>query len=239
MRAKFLVLILVCLFLMCCAQKVNETQAEEIIRKAFELSEGDTVEILGISMESKKEAMVKFNLNEVQISSKMRKYDTGWQLDEVQNELGMWIPAENLTRLFSQSEKQKAAMIDVMTISTAIADYVTDNGIAPKQNGIYDEDSEFCNSLSPFYIKELPIKDPWGNNYRVYCGTSVKGNYGVEHAGYDDFMVVCLGRDGKEEIWEYNSGDPNAGLFIVSSPEDFNKDLIIWNGSWVRAPRAE
>ena len=239
MRVKFLVLALVCLFLMCCAQKVNETQAEKIIRKAFELSEGDTVEILGISMESKKEAIVKFNLNEVQISSKMRKYDTGWQLDEVQNELGMWIPAENLTRLFSQSEKQKAAMIDVMTISTAIADYVTDNGVAPTSAADLDTGDVIIIELSPFYIKELPIKDPWGNNYRIYCGLSVKENYGVEHAGYDDFMVICLGRDGKEEIWEYNSADPNAGLFIISSPEDFNKDLIMWNGSWVRAPRVE
>ena len=237
MKSKILSLLFVCLLLFYCAPKFNDAKASDVIKQALELTEEDSLEILGISMESKEVALVKFKLNDVQISSKMRKYDTGWQLDEVQNDLGMWIPADNLIRMFSQPEKQKTAMIEIMTITTALADYITDNGVAPKQDGIYDENSDFNLSLSPFYIKSLPIQDPWGNNYIVYCGEACNGNYGAMGCVEDDFIIVSYGRDGEEETWEYNSADPNAGLFIIESADDFNKDLVVWNGSWIRAPR--
>jgi len=237
MRTKILALGFIFLFLYGCAQKFDEIQAKAIIEKSFELTGKDSVEILGISMEEKDIAIVKFNLNEVQISSKMRKYDTGWQLDEIQNELGMWIPAENLTKFFSQPEKQKIAMLDITVISTGIADFVIDNGITPKQEGIYSEDSDFYIALSPFYLKELPIKDPWGNNYRVYCSSAGNGIYGISGCVSDDFIVVSYGRDGEKETWEFDAASPEAGIFIVRDSDDFDKDIVMWNGSWIRAPR--
>jgi len=238
MRLKILGFVLVCLLLfVSCGQKLNDTKAIDVIKEAFELTEKDTLEILGISMESKDVALVKFKLNEVQLSSKMRKYDTGWQLDEIQNELGMWIPAENLTKFFSQPEKQKTAMIDITVISTALVDFVTDNGITPKQEGIYSEDSDFYYALSPFYLKELPIKDPWGNNYRAYCGLACTGKFGISGAASDDFIIVSYGKDGEKEMWEFNAMNPEGGIFVVKDVSDFDKDLIMWNGSWIRAPR--
>lgn len=236
MKTKIFILGLICLFYINCAQKFDEVQAEDIIRKSFELTEKDSVEILGISMEAKDVAIVKFNLNEVQISSKMRKYDTGWQLDEIQNELGMWIPAENLTKFFSQPEKQKTAMMDIITISTAVTDFVTDTGTAPKQDGIYAVDSGFYQSLSPFYVKELPVKDPWGNNYRAYCGLACNGKFGISGAASDDFIIASYGKDGEKEIWEFNVTNPEGGIFVVKDVSDFDKDLIMWNGSWIRVP---
>lgn len=235
---KLLILIGICLIFLCCGPKFDEIQATDIIKQSFELTEEDSLEILGISMESKEVALVKFKLNDVQISSKMRKYDKGWQLDEIQNDFGMWVPAENLTKLFSQSEKIKIAMIDITVISTAIVDYVTDNGIAPKQDDIYDEDSEFYMGLSPFYVKELPVKDPWGNNYRVYCRTAGNGKYGITDCGNDDFVVVSYGRDGEEEIWEFDAMNPEGGIFVVNTADDYDRDLVMWNGSWIRAPRS-
>ena len=237
MRTKILAFVSICLFFINCAQKFNEIQAQDVIKSSFELTEKDSLEILGISMEKKDVAIVKFNLNEVQISSKMRKYDTGWQLDEIQNELGMWIPADNLTKFFSQPEKQKTTMIDITTISMALADFITDNGYAPKQEGIYSETNDFYYSLSPFYIKELPLKDPWGNNYRVYCGLSGNGIYGISGCISDDFIVASYGRDGERETWEFDAPSPEAGIFIVRDSDDFDKDLVMWNGSWIRAPR--
>jgi len=237
MRTKILAFGFIFLFLYGCTQKFDEIQAKAIIEKSFELTGKDSVEILGISMEEKDIAIVKFNLNEVQISSKMRKYDTGWQLDEIQNELGMWIPAENLTKFFSQPEKQKIAMLDITVISTGIADFVIDNGITPKQEGIYSEDSDFHIALSPFYLKELPIKDPWGNNYRVYCSSAGNGIYGISGCVSDDFIVVSYGRDGEKETWEFDATSPEAGIFIVRDSDDFDKDIVMWNGSWIRAPR--
>jgi len=237
MRNKILVLGLVCLLFMCCTKKFDEVQAKDVIKSAFELTEKDTLEIIGISMESKDLAIVKIKLNDAQVSSKMRKYDKGWQLDEVQNELGMWIPADTITRFFSQPEKQKDAMKNIIIISTAIADFVTDNGQAPTQDGTYDENSSFYTSLCPFYLKSLPIKDPWGNNYRIYCGKAGNGQYGISGCVSDDFIVVSYGKDGKKEIWEFNVSSPEAGIFVVNTDDDLNKDLVMWNGSWVRGLR--
>ena len=135
-------------------------------------------------------------------------------------------------------EKQKNTMKDIVTITTALADYITDKGVLPKQDGIYDENSELCKVLSPFYVKVLPIKDTWGNNFRVYCGEACNGKYGITRCGADDFVVVSYGRDGKKEDFNFNPSDPLAGIFVIESVGDFDKDSIMWNGSWVRAPRS-
>lgn len=133
-------------------------------------------------------------------------------------------------------EKQMYTMKDIGTIATAVADYVTDNGVLPKQDGTYDENSEFYKALCPFYVKVLPITDRWGYKYRVYCGETIKGKYGISGCAEDDFMVVSFGKDGKEEDWEFDASNPGAGLYYIESAEDFDRDLIMWNGSWIRAP---
>lgn len=136
-----------------------------------------------------------------------------------------------------QKAKQKSSMKDIATIAIALADYVTDNGIPPKQNGVYDSNSEFNKALSPFYVKVLPVKDQWGNNFRVYCGRACNGKYGISGAAGDDFVVVSYGRDGKKDSWKFSSSNPGTGLFVVKSIGDFDKDLVMWNGNWIRAPR--
>lgn len=136
-----------------------------------------------------------------------------------------------------QKAKQKTTMKDIGTISTALADYVTDNGTTPVQNGTYDASAVFYSGLSPFYVKVLPINDQWGNNYYVYCGSDVDGNYGVSGAGGDDFLVASYGRDKTVEGFSFDVSNPEAGLFVVNQMAHFNRDLVMWNGSWIRAPR--
>ncbi len=136
-----------------------------------------------------------------------------------------------------QKAKQKSTMKDLTVISTAIADYVTDAGAAPIQDGTYNATAAFYTALSPFYVKVLPINDQWGNNFYAYCGTAVDGNYGCTGAGTDDFLVASYGRDRELESFSFNPSDPEAGLFVVSSMAHFNNDLVMWNGSWIRAPR--
>ncbi len=136
-----------------------------------------------------------------------------------------------------QKAKQKTTMKDIGTISTALADFVTDNGTTPVQNGTYDASAVFYSGLSPFYVKVLPINDQWGNNYYVYCGTDVDGNYGVSGAGGDDFLVSSYGRDKTVEGFSFDVSNPEAGLFVVNQMAHFNRDLVMWNGSWIRAPR--
>jgi len=138
-----------------------------------------------------------------------------------------------------QKAKQKATMKGVATISTAIADYITDNGVAPVQTaGTYTGGDLFYKSLSPFYIKVLPITDEWGTGFNVWCGTAA-AIYGINVAdvGLDDFLVASYGRDKIETAFTFVATDPEAGLFVVSEGVHFNEDLIMWNGSWIHAPR--
>lgn len=136
-----------------------------------------------------------------------------------------------------QKAKQKSTMKDVAVISTAITDYITDNGIAPAQAGAYTGSSTFYLALSPFYIKVMPTTDQWGTGFNVFCGVAVTGNYGIGAANDDDFLVASLGRGGVVEDFPFVATDPEAGLYVVSQSVHFNRDLVQWNGSWIRAPR--
>jgi type II secretion system protein G len=135
-----------------------------------------------------------------------------------------------------QKAKQKSTMKDITVISTAMADFVTDNGSAPTQNGTYAAGSAFYTGLSPFYIKVLPINDQWGNGFNVWCGASAT-QYGIGAPGTDDFLVASFGRDKTQESFSFSDATPEAGLFIISTMADFDRDLVQWDGSWIRAPR--
>jgi general secretion pathway protein G len=138
-----------------------------------------------------------------------------------------------------QKAKQKATMKDMTSISTAIADFVTDNGTAPTDPaGPLVAGGVINAQLSPFYLKVLPINDQWNNPYNVWCGLGVEGQNGITGAGEDDFLVVSFARNGVDENWQFLSQDPENGLFTVSSMADFEKDLVMFDGSWIRAPRA-
>ena len=136
-----------------------------------------------------------------------------------------------------QKAKQKSTMKDITVISTAVTDYVTDNGITPTQDGTYDATAAFYDALSPFYVKVLPINDQWGNNFMAYCGTACDGNYGISGAAGDDFVISSYARAGALESFSFDANDPEAGLFVVNQAAHFNRDLVMWNGSWIRAPR--
>ncbi len=58
-----------------------------------------------------------------------------------------------------QKAKLTSTMKEIKVISTAIADYVTDNGSAPAQDGTYDNSSAFYTALSSFYVKVIPLTD--------------------------------------------------------------------------------
>ncbi|HDZ26718.1 hypothetical protein LCGC14_0602620 [marine sediment metagenome] len=136
-----------------------------------------------------------------------------------------------------QKAKQKSTMKDIVVISTAVTDYVTDNGVTPTQDGTYTATSAFYTGLSPFYVKVLPLTDQWGTFYNAYCGTDVDGNYGISGAAGDDFVIASYGRAGILESFTFSPTNPEAGLFVVSQSAHFNNDLVMWNGSWIRAPR--
>ncbi len=134
--------------------------------------------------------------------------------------------------------KQLETMKKMTFINQAMTDYMTDFGIPPEQSGTYTRGSEFDGALSPFYIKVLPISDAWECNYRIYSGEAGNGIYdGIEGCIDKDIIIVSYGRDGKKENWKFDPKQPEAGLYELKSDNDYDKDLVIWNGNWIRAPR--
>ncbi len=135
-----------------------------------------------------------------------------------------------------QKAKQKSTMKDIVVISTAVTDFVTDNGVTPTQDGTYTASAAFYTGLSPFYVKVLPLTDQWGTPYRAYCG--IAGNvYGISGAAADDFVIASYGRAGLVEGFSFVATNPEGGVYVVSQSAHFNRDLVMWNGSWIRAPR--
>jgi len=56
-----------------------------------------------------------------------------------------------------QTEKQKAAVSDVIVISSVLVDFITDSNEFPTQEGKYDENSVIYKALYPYYMEDLPI----------------------------------------------------------------------------------
>lgn len=140
----------------------------------------------------------------------------------------------------AEKHRQLKTMEDISHVSTAVSDYVTDYGIAPKQAGQYERQSEFHKKLSPFYIKNLPFKDGWGNGFYVYTGKACNGIYdGIKGCTDKDIIVISFGRDGMKDNWKYNPKDPEAGIYELTSDKDFDKDFVMWNGKPIRWPRTE
>lgn len=232
MKKGFPYFLLVILFSVSCNKGVDDTTASNLIRSTFKLADKEIVEILGVSKESKTVALVKANINGKTINARIRKYDKGWQLEEVQNSFGNWLPASTIIE--ESENKLKVAMLDINILATGIMDYLTDRGVLPSQKGAIDISGSFYNSLQGFYLKDIPIKDPWGGYYYVFCGKGEDPTYGILRQD-DEFLVFSLGGDGQKEDWRFITTSPEAGLFTSSYS---SQDLVVYNGTWIRAPKS-
>ena len=134
-----------------------------------------------------------------------------------------------------QKAKVRGTQKDLSTIATTLADYITDKSTPPANNG--DISTTLKTALSPMYLKVLPLKDQWGTNFKVYTGSAVTV-YAISGAAADDFLVASYGRDKTVESWTYNASTPEAGLYSIGATADFDKDLVNWDGSFIRGPRS-
>jgi type II secretion system protein G len=147
-----------------------------------------------------------------------------------------------------QKARQKGTMKDVNTIATGLMDYVTDQGNAPAGGtGVLVEGTNaVVTALQGFYLKTFPTQDAWGNYFYVYTqAENCEGNDftidlpGDQDWANDDFIVGSAGRDGTKltDYGTYSATDPSASLYPVRTMEDFNKEIVNWNGSMVIGPR--
>jgi hypothetical protein len=98
-------------------------------------------------------------------------------------------------------------------------------------------------ALSSFYIKVIPVNDPWSHPYDVNLGSAAVlalVTVDATEVGDDDFIVMSFGRDGTPGPTYmasiYSTTNPEAGRYNVSSMADFSFDLVNWNGSWIVGP---
>ncbi|MGD2085660.1 MAG: type II secretion system protein GspG [Candidatus Aminicenantes bacterium] len=119
-----------------------------------------------------------------------------------------------------QKGKQKATMGDMKSISLAIEAYIIDHQKAPEAKTI----AELNPILSPFYIKVLPLKDGWGNDYHYYHGTGDQK---------EEYAIGSGGKDGVFNGWD------QSGFYGVTTVKGFDNDIIFANGRFVYSPKVK
>jgi type II secretion system protein G len=146
-----------------------------------------------------------------------------------------------------QKAKQKSAMKEIMVISTAAADYMTDHGTFVGLAGgapLAAATDPFPVAMSNFYVKICPWKDPWNFGYFVYLGeTESEPALALANPadiGDDDFVICSQGREGapgptySAALWD--PALPEGMRYNVSKMADFDEDLVTWSGSWIVGP---
>jgi len=88
--------------------------------------------------------------------------------------------------------------------------------------------------LAP-YMDQYRTLDWWGFNYRIWTGRGAL-EYGIRLENERDYLLVSTGKGGIREAWAYDPARPEAGLHAIAAPEDYEKDVVIWNGRLVRGP---
>ena len=131
---------------------------------------------------------------------------------------------------------QKSTMKDMTTWSRAIEDYFVDHHAAPANpNGALLIKKQFIIDIAP-YMKYLRFLDWWGNRLSIWIGCN-NPKYGIYLSKPTDFIIASFGRDGIKELWKFNPSFPLQGLYKVKKLEDFNKDIVLFNGKFIRCPR--
>jgi general secretion pathway protein G len=141
-----------------------------------------------------------------------------------------------------QYGKQVGTMEDMRTIAGACLEYITENNEAPgagAQNGPLLPGSEFVRALTEKYLAKCPVKDKWGNPFVVYSGAAVAhfSGFSESMAAKTDFIIISYGRKGLDEHFVFDPDNREAGIFESKTMSDFDKNLVNWNGTWIRAPR--
>ena len=124
-----------------------------------------------------------------------------------------------------QKSKVKATMGDMKSIGTAIESYVTDHLMAPG-GGTFTRIAETADYLTPFYIKQLPLRDGWNEMLRYQSGA-----IGATQANYS---IISYGKDrASTGIDILNSN------YLIITMKDFENDICFSSGIFTYAPKVK
>lgn len=129
----------------------------------------------------------------------------------------------------------RATMADMQMWTKAIQAYVSDKGIAPPDpNGPISFKKPIVRELLP-YLERVQTTDWWGFSYWIWTGPGID-QYGIRTTGPADFIIVSVGKEGIREAWKYDSAHPQAGYHGIRELDDFKKDIVLFNGEFLRRP---
>jgi type II secretory pathway pseudopilin PulG len=129
----------------------------------------------------------------------------------------------------------RATLADMEMWRAAIDRYISDNGVAPTNpNGRLRYKKEILRDMLP-YLDHIRSTDWWGSSYWIWTGAGASA-YGIQTTDPTDYILVSAGRGGLRETWRFDSRRPDAGIYRIEEPADFEKDIVLWNGRFVRGP---
>jgi hypothetical protein len=138
----------------------------------------------------------------------------------------LWLNVDAITAIVESTpesvalNEMKKTMADMRAFGTSVEAYAVDNNIYPKGKNI----SDILPLLEPIYIRTLPRKDNWGNEF-IY----------IVSEDLQSYWIISLGSDGKRDSGIYTA----AGVPKDDSPESTNDpsaDIVFSLGVFVRYP---
>ena len=126
-----------------------------------------------------------------------------------------------------QRSKQKRTMADVRTIATAWEARATDLNKYNAAGAIADDfpqtiaGSDLTAGLAPTYIKNLPLKDGWGNEYAFKADQT----WDDSDNAAQQYLIWSSAKDAAFE------SAPAGG-----ATTNFNSDILYSNGSFIQYP---
>jgi hypothetical protein len=112
---------------------------------------------------------------------------------------------------------------------------VNDHAKAPSNPfGVLHYKKQIIQDLMP-YFRAIRIVDWWANPFWIWTG---KGNdvYGLRTSDDRDFVMASFGRKRVKEDWSYDADHPESGCYEVRDRKDFERDIVMWNGRFIRCP---
>jgi type II secretion system protein G len=139
-----------------------------------------------------------------------------------------------------QKAKQKGTMQEMNSLAQSIMMYITDTGYSPTSpDGDLSPSQPMLAELAALHVKVIPMTDQWGRPLKVWTRQSCAGQFSIAagSVGEDDYLIQSVGFDGLDEGFSYDPNNPQD-FYPINKMSDFNNDLIIWTGNWIRAPRS-
>ena len=123
----------------------------------------------------------------------------------------------------SQVELVRRVLAEIRSIGTAVESYAVDNNIYPGPVVPLDPVTRVELDLTPFYIRVLPIRDPWGNPYRFWSTTRA-------------YAIVSYGTDGQPDYPYAAWGEPEFSALSVGGTYLVGPDVVFVSGQFVQWP---